>query len=135
MTLTPPAPPRQSYQKHRQQLLRQIIIPLVFSGLLALGLLFWSAWAAFAPQGSSARGAAIAIIWLSLLALPGMLLLLGLLGAAVYGMRRLLRRAPAYTGQAQTLALRYNALAQKWVKDTTSALIRIAAWLQIFKQN
>jgi len=135
MSTNLPQPPRQSYQNYRQQLLRQIILPLAFSALLVLGLVIWSAWAAFAPQGSSARGAAIAIIWMSVLAMPGMLIALAVLGAAVYGMNRVLGRAPHYTGQAQTLALRYNALAQKWVKDFTEKLIRISAWLQIFKKN
>ncbi|GAB4501903.1 MAG: hypothetical protein Fur0035_14470 [Anaerolineales bacterium] len=129
-----PQPQRESLLNHRRQVTRQIVLPLGLATLAALALTVWAGVAAFSG-GSATRGAAIAIIWLAIPAMLGMLILLALLAAAVYGLAKLLGVAPRYTGLAQQYTLRYTAYIQQYVKQFTSALIRLSAWLQLFQKR
>ncbi len=114
--------------------MRQIVLPLGLATFVALALTVWAGVAAFSG-GSATRGAAIAIIWMSIPAMLGMLILLVLLAASVYGLTKLLGVTPRYTGLAQQYSLRYAALIQQYAKKGTSAIIRISAWLQLFQKR
>lgn len=129
-----PEPQRESLLKHRRQVLRQIVLPLGLATAAALALTIWAGVAAFSG-GSATRGAAIAIIWMSLPAMLAMLLLLILLAASIYGLAKLLSVTPHYSGLAQQYSLRYATLIQQYAKKITSAVIRLSAWLQIFQKR
>ncbi|NCP86068.1 hypothetical protein GW781_05410 [bacterium] len=127
-------PQRESLLKHRRQVMRQIVLPLGLATLAALALTVWAGVVAFSG-GSATRGAAIAIIWMSIPTMLGMLVLLLMVAAAVYGLSKLLGATPHYTGLAQQYTLRYTTYIQKYARQFTSAVIRLSAWLQIFQKR
>jgi uncharacterized membrane protein len=96
-----PQPIHESYKKHRRELAWQIILPMVLSvaGFIALIVLIY--FATFEGDGDVGRWAAISTIWIVIPIMLAGLLLLILLVALVYGMKRLLDITPTYTGLAQ----------------------------------
>ncbi len=51
--------------------------------------------------------------------------------ALVYGMKRLLKVSPHYTGLAQTYALWLNAEVNIWTDKITQPILSIKAWLDL----
>ena len=101
MKVSLPRPQHESYLKHRRQVTRQIILPVVLSALLMIALIVWISIATFRDNGDVGRWAAISTIWIILpiimVGLIGLLVLIGL----IYLMARLLGILPTYTGLAQ----------------------------------
>lgn len=94
-------PVHESYRKHRRELAWQIILPVVLAALLIVALIVLINVATFNQGGDVARWAAISTIWIVIPILLVGLVLLALLVALVYGMKRLLDITPTYTGMAQ----------------------------------
>lgn len=96
-----PQPVHESYKKHRRELAWQIILPMVLTviGFAALIVLIY--FATFEGDGDVGRWAAISTIWIVIPVMVLGLVLLVVLGALVYGMKRLLDITPTYTGLAQ----------------------------------
>ena len=94
-------PVHESYKRHRRELAWQILLPMLLSviGFIALIVLIY--FATFEGNGDVARWAAISTIWIILPLMLAGLVLFVLLGALVYGMKRLLEITPTYTGMAQ----------------------------------
>jgi hypothetical protein len=96
-----PQPVHESYLRHRKELAWQIILPVTFSALLIVALIVLINVATFNQGGDVGRWAAISTIWIVIPVMFVGLVLLALLIALVYGMKRLLNIAPTYTGLAQ----------------------------------
>lgn len=96
-----PHPIHESYQKHRRELAWQIILPVALTSLLIVALIVVINVATFNQGGDVGRWAAISTIWIVIPIMLAGLVLLALLVALVYGMKRLLDITPTYTGLAQ----------------------------------
>ena len=94
-------PVHESYKRHRRELAWQILLPMVVSVLGFIALIVLIYFATFEGNGDVARWAAISTIWIILPLMLAGLVLFALLGALVYGMKRLLEITPTYTGMAQ----------------------------------
>jgi len=94
-------PAHYSYLKHRNQVMRQIILPVALSALVLVGIVVWVSYATFNQGGDVGRWAAISTIWVVIPMLLGGLVVLAILGGLIYGMARLLGALPYYTGIAQ----------------------------------
>ncbi len=95
-----PLPVSPSLRAHRRQFAWQILIPL----LLGAGMIITAAL--FVTIGGSADTGLwrdVSLIWMLFPALFITLTLVIVLGAAIYGLGRLSRAAPRYTGRAQEL--------------------------------
>ena len=101
MTTKIPQPVHLSYQKHRKQLMWQIILPIVLTTLLIIAGIVLINIATFRDGGDVARWAAVSTIWIVIPIMIGMLIFLAILGGLVYLMAKLLNITPMYTGQAQ----------------------------------
>ncbi len=113
MKATPYRPRHASYMRHRRQVAWQIIVPVVFAGLLLIGLsvLVWSA--TFRGNGDVSRWAAISTIWLVIpVMFAGLLVLVALVGFA-YLLGRIAGFIPPYSYQAQLFALRMEQGAER----------------------
>lgn len=124
-----PRPDRASYLKHKRETSRQILLPVILSSIVILALFALVAYATFTPNGDVARWAAISTIWIVTPLMTFLLLILAGLSAAVYGMYRLLKITPEYSGIAQEVALRINAKIQRHAARVTSAVIRFRTWV------
>ena len=125
-----PQSARVSYAKHRQDLNRQIILPVAFVavmiGVLAALILF---------MGDVSKWAAIAIIWMVIPLTLLMLAVMAVTGGAVYLLGRLLKVSPHYTGIAQAYALWLNAQIVLWTDKLIQPLIQLQAWSSLFSKQ
>ena len=96
-----PHPEHYSYLKHRKQVVRQVILPVVISALLMIGLIVLICLATFNQGGDVGRWAAISTIWIVIPVMIGGLLVLAILGGLIYLMALALGALPKYTGMAQ----------------------------------
>ncbi len=115
-----PKPVHASYQRHRRQLIIQIILPMVIAALLFVAMIVLINLATFRSNGDVARWAAISTIWIVIPIMIASLIFLAVLVGLVYLMKRLLNITPVYTGIAQDfvhkLMIRIRLLADKLVK-------------------
>jgi uncharacterized membrane protein len=115
-----PQPVHESYKRHRRELAWQIILPVVLSALLIVALIVLVNLATFNAGGDVARWAAISTMWIIIPVMLAGLVLFALLGALVYGMKRLLEITPTYTGLAQD----YVHKAASYVKRVADMAVR-----------
>jgi predicted PurR-regulated permease PerM len=124
-----PRPDRASYLKHKRETYRQILLPVILSILLMIGMFVLVAYSTFAADGDVERWAAVSTIWLVIPWMVTLLVVMAALSGAVYGLQRLLKATPEYTGTAQQIVLRINAKAQWYAKELTDRVIRFRAWV------
>jgi hypothetical protein len=120
MKATLPQPEHESYQRHRRQLTRQIILPVVLATLLMIALFVLIGFATFRDQGDVGRWAAISTMWILIPILVGGVVTIAILGGLVYLMARLLGILPSYTGLAQD----YVQLGALYVQRFTEAAVK-----------
>jgi len=115
-----PKPVHASYQRHRRQLISQILLPMVVAALLFVAMIVLINVATFRSNGDVARWAAISTLWIVIPIMIGSLVFLAILVGLVYLMKRLLNITPVYTGMAQDLVhklmIRIRLLADQLVK-------------------
>jgi hypothetical protein len=115
-----PKPVHESYKRHRRQLIGQIILPMVITGLSFVALIVLINVATFRENGDVARWAAISTIWTVIPIMIASLIFLAVLVGLVYLLKRLLNITPTYTGLAQNfvhkLAIRIRLAADALVK-------------------
>ena len=96
-----PHPQHYSYLKHRKQVVRQIILPVVIAAVLMIALIVLISLVTFNSNGDVGRWAAISTIWIIIPAILAGLILLAMLVGLIYLMARALSVLPTYTGIAQ----------------------------------
>ena len=126
-----PQASRKTYLKHRQDVLRQIILPIALVTLLVLGAAILIAMATV-QGGDVNKWAAVATIWLVLPLMGLMLVLMVSAWGVVYLLVRLLQVTPRYTGIAQEALLRFNDQILLWIDRIIQPIIKIKAWLDMF---
>jgi ABC-type lipoprotein release transport system permease subunit len=132
-----PAPrlSRNSYVKHRQDVILQIILPVAFVVVLILAVAVLVYTATFQGTGDVSTWAAIATIWI---VIPLMALMVVLLVAAcgvVYLLARLLKVSPHYTGIAQEYALWFNAQIVLWTDRIIEPILKFKAWVDLLTRK
>ena len=95
-----------SYQRHRRELWRKILAPLLIATALLLALSAWIGVVTFRDNGEVGRWAAMSTIWLVIPVMCGGVIVLALVLGMAYGMARLLQVIPPYTGYAQRIVWR-----------------------------
>ncbi len=124
-----PRPERESTIKYRRDVNRQIIFPIVVVTILGIGLTVFSAFSASRNDPGVGLWADISIIWLIIPMMVLALIVMALMLALVYGMRRLLKISPHYTGIVQEYVLWLSAEVKIWNEKITQPVISIKTWL------
>jgi len=101
-----PKPVHESYQRHRRQLIIQIILPVILAAILFIALVVLVNLATFRGNGDVARWAAISTMWIAFPIIVASLIFLVLLIGMIYLLARVLGIAPTYTSQAQDFVQR-----------------------------
>lgn len=125
---------RQSTIKHRQDVLRQIILPMVIVIVLIVAAAVLVA-VATANGGDVSKWAAVATIWMIIPLMALMLVILLLSWGVVYLLARLLQVSPHYLGIGQEYALRFNDMILLWVDRIMQPILKIKAWLGMFSRE
>ena len=128
---TPPA--HYSYLKHRRQVMRQVLLPVVLSALALVGMIVWISIATFKQGGDVERWAAVSTIWVIIPMLLGGLVVLAILGALIYGMARLLNATPYYTGIAQEYVILARGYIVRGADMAVKPILKLNEWLQTAK--
>jgi hypothetical protein len=124
-----PQPGRESYLKHQRDVTRQIILPVALVAVFGAGLGALIIYAATGASPGVSLWADIATIWIVIPLMVMMLVILTLLAGLAYGLARLLKVTPRYTGIAQTYVLWFNAQVSIWADKLTEPVLRINTWL------
>lgn len=127
------SPKHYSYLKHRNQVMRQIILPVVLSALVLIGIVVWVSYATFNQGGDVGRWAAISTIWVIIPMLIGGLVVLAILGGLIYGMARLLEALPYYTGIAQDYIFIARGYIIRGADMAVKPILKLNEWLQTAK--
>lgn len=90
-----------SYQNHRRQLWRQILLPFLLTLLLVVVVAVLVGLAAFGEDGEAPRWAAISTIWLVIPLMGFGFLTLVILVGLIYLLKRVLQALPPYSATAQ----------------------------------
>ena len=123
-----PRPNRASYLKHKRETNLQILLPVLLASILMLALFALITYATFAQNGNVAQWAAVSTIWIVIPLLALLLVTLILVVGMVYGMHRLLKVTPDYTGLAQEYVMMITAKIRHYNSEFTNRLIRFRAW-------
>jgi uncharacterized membrane protein len=122
-----------SYIKHRRQVVRQIVLPVVLSALLMIGLIVLICLSTFNQSGDVGRWAAISTIWIVIpVMLAGLLVLVVLIGI-IYLLARALGALPYYTGIAQDYVYIARGYIIRGADMVVKPIISLNAWLENLK--
>ncbi|MBL8063206.1 MAG: hypothetical protein JNK32_09325 [Anaerolineales bacterium] len=133
MKATLPQPEHYSYLKHRKQLVRQIILPVVLSAVILAAMVVWISVATFQQGGDVGRWAAISTIWVIIPMLLGGLIVLAILGGLIYLMMRLLGALPYYTGLAQDYIFIARGYIIRGADMAVKPILALNGWLESIK--
>jgi uncharacterized membrane protein len=128
---TPPT--HYSYLKHRKQVMRQVILPVVLSALVLVAIVVWVSFATFSQGGDVGRWAAISTIWVVIPMLLGGLVVLAILGGLIYLMARALNALPYYTGIAQDYVFIARGYIVRGANMAVKPILALNEWLQTAK--
>jgi predicted PurR-regulated permease PerM len=130
-----PQPERESMLKHRRDMQRQIILPIVLATLLALaaGVLAGLAAAGYNPGVS--MWADISIIWMIIPMMLMALIIVALLVATIQGLSQLIKKTPHYTAIAQGYVWWLNAEIQIWTNKLVQPVLTFKTWLDFFVKS
>lgn len=130
-----PRPDRESYVKHRRDVLRQIILPLILVILLAVGAAVLAGFGAAGKSAGVSLWADISLIWLIIPMMIMALVILGVLVGMVYGLSRLLEISPHYTSIAQSYVLWFSAEVSIWTQNIVQPVLTIRSWLDLISKK
>ena len=102
-----------SFQKHRRELWTQILAPVLIAALVLLAVVVLTTVATFRAEGDVGRWSAISTIWIVIPILFVGLIFIIIFLAMIYGMARLLKFIPPYTGYAQKIVWRAQGAIQR----------------------
>lgn len=128
---TPPV--HYSYLKHRRQVMRQVVMPVLLSGLALVGMIVWISIATFKQGGDVGRWAAVSTIWVIIPMLVAGLVTLAILGGLIYLMARLLQALPYYTGIAQDYIFIARGYIIRGANMVVKPILALNGWLQTAK--
>ncbi len=130
-----PQPDRESYLKHRREVTRQILLPMILVTTVGLGFVALAIYGAVVSHTNVSLWADISLIWLILPIMFLALITLVLTGAMVYGLAKLLGISPKYTGRLQHDALWLNAKIVQWTDKIIQPILSLKVWLGIFSKR
>jgi hypothetical protein len=127
-------PEHYSYMRHRRQIVRQIILPVVFSAVLMIALIVWICMATFNQGGDVGRWAAISTMWIVTPMLVVGIIILALLIGLIWLMARALGALPYYTGIAQDYVYIGQGYVKRFADTLARPIIGLNGWLETIKE-
>ena len=126
-----PRPERESYLKHQRDFQVKILLPMILATVVIVALAVLTGIAASGSSPVVSLWADISIIWLIIPAMVLALVILALLIALVYGLGRLIKIGPHYTGLVQAYALWLQAEVSIWTDKIIQPVLSIRTWLDL----
>ena len=114
-----PSPPLSPAVLHRRQMLQQVWLPLAASLIVLLALMILTIVGAVQGNPAVEKWGNLSAIYIILPVLLVSLILLALVGGAVYGMSKLLNKMPTWMMMAQAHAVTLSAMIRKAANAAT----------------
>lgn len=133
--LPAPRTDRLSYVKHRQDVTRQVLLPVIFVTVMVGVLAALIFVATFFQNGDVNRWASAAIIWMVLPLTALLLVIVAATVGLVFLLTRLREIAPRYTGMVQAYTLLINEQIIVWTDRIIGPVLQIKAWLSLFSKE
>ena len=130
-----PRPERESYLKHRRDFQLKILLPIILASIAAVVIGVLAGMAASGSSTAVSLWADISLIWLIMPVMVMALVIAILMVALVYGMNRLLKVTPHYTGLVQGYALWLEAEVSIWTNKLTHPVVSIRTWLDLIMKR
>ncbi len=130
-----PRPQRESYLKHRRDVTRQILLPIILATLIGIVFAVLASLSATKSSADVRLWADISLIWMIIPMMLLALLIMMLTIAMVYGLNRLIKISPYYTGRAQTYALWFSTQVKIWTDKLIDPILYTKSWLDMFKKR
>ncbi len=125
-----PHPTHYSYEVHRQQVVRQIILPVVLAALVMIGMVVLIVLVTFKQGGDAGRWAAISTIWIVIPVMVAGLILLVLLVGLIYLLARALGALPYYTGIAQDYVYKARGIIMRGANMVVRPILAVDGFLE-----
>jgi len=124
-----PRPVHLSYQRHRKQLVWQIVFPIVLTSLLLIALVVLINIATFRDNGEVGRWAAVSTMWIAIPVMIAGVIAIIILGGLVFLLAKLLGITPTYTGQAQDFVHRIAGYAKRGADAVVRPVIDLEGFI------
>jgi hypothetical protein len=128
-----PQPTHYSYQVHRRQVVRQIVMPVVLAALLMIGMIVLISMATFGQGGDVGRWAAISTIWIVIPIMVAGIVFLAILIGLIYLMALALGNLPQYTAIAQDYVFKARGYIFRAVDMIVKPILVLDGWLENLK--
>jgi len=128
-----PQPEHYSYRLHRKQRVSQILLPVIFAGLLFVGMIILISLATFRNAVDTTRWAAISAIWIAIPIIIGGLIFLALFIGLIYLLSSVLGILPRYTGLAQGYVYRARSYVIRAADMIVKPIFGVAGFLERVK--
>jgi len=129
-SIRPTSPQSASYQRHRRQKFWQILAPVIFSGLLVLAVVVLMILSITGVKTGIAvsQWADTSLIWMLLPVIFLAIIMSLILFVMIYGLARLLRILPSYTGLIQGYVRRYATVIGQGSQKVLTPIIKMKSY-------
>ena len=128
-----PQPKHYSYQVHRKQVVRQIILPVVLSVMVMIALIVLISFVTFNQGGDVGRWAAISTIWIVISVMVEGILVLSILIGLIYLLGLALGHLPHYSAIAQDYVFKARGYVIRAANMVVKPIFAFDGWLENIK--
>jgi len=128
-----PQPTHYSYEMHRRQVMRQVILPVVLASLVMVGMIVLISYATFNQGGDVGRWAAISTMWILIPVMAAGILLLAVLIGLIYLLALALGYLPHYSAIAQDYVFKARGYIIRGANMIVKPILALDGWLENIK--
>jgi hypothetical protein len=128
-----PKPTHYSYEMHRKQVVRQIILPVVFAVLVMISMIVLISYATFNQGGDVGRWAAISTMWILIPVMGVGLLVLAILIGLIYLLYLALYHLPHYSAIGQDYVFKARGYVIRAANMVVKPIFALDGWLENLK--
>ena len=125
-----PQPRHYSYQVHRRQVVRQIVLPVILAALLMIGMIVLISFATFSEGGDVSRWAAISTMWIVIPIMAAGIIFLAILIGLIYLLALALGNLPQYTAIAQDYVFKARGYITRAADMLVQPILMLNSWLE-----
>jgi len=130
-----PRPRRESFIKHQKDVNRQIYFPVIIASIVGVGMAVLSGYAAILNNPGVSMWADISLIWLIIPMMLGALIFLAASIALAYGLKKLLKISPYYTGRVQDFVFWLTTEIKIWTDKIISPVLTLKTWIDLISKH
>jgi hypothetical protein len=128
-----PQPTHYSYEMHRKQVMRQVILPVVLASLVLIAMIVLISYVTFNQGGDAGRWAAISTMWILIPVMAAGIVLLAILIGLIYLMYMALGYLPHYSAIVQDYVFKARGYIIRGANLVVKPIFALDGWLENLK--